>query len=466
MSSLRLALQPVRVPSYGFEWKSSRTFLGYPLVHIAFGRDRRGKLRVAKGIIAIGQFGIGLISVAQFGVGLLFGFGQFVAGLTVLAQFAGGLLVGVGQFATGYVAFGQVVLAITAWANWAWRIASWGSGKRTRRRQLLHLHGGNGSETCRQNNRPPSLGGSRTAPTKPSSSKGGTPCASWPLTAARGDNQTSKTELVLQKFPGGARRAGAETETLYLRDYKIKHCLGAFPAGPRPRDAACKRTTWRRSCLTATSQADLAVLATPLYHYNMNARMKMFIERTLPMVVPGGSADQGGVSYRFERVPKVAVISVCANPAMDTFRCLSLNMQMILGDLLVAEIYRHTSEAMMAPPLAAKVQEVLAAVARAGEELVQQGQVQPETLAAATQDLAPPELIMQLGKEYWRGSEEGFRASGAEPRIHRQLKRALTMLKMRRSTLIAHSSRQLFRPLPPAWRQSSRSCSRPPPSRP
>ncbi|MCX5892727.1 MAG: hypothetical protein NTW80_07105, partial [Deltaproteobacteria bacterium] len=94
-------------------------------------------------------------------------------------------------------------------------------------------------------------------------------------------------------------------------------------------------------------------------------------------------------------------LSVCGMPAMDTFRCLSLNMQMILGDLLVAEIYRPTSEAMIAPPLAAKVQEVLAAVARAGEELVREGKVSPETLAAATQDLAPPELIMQLGKEHW-----------------------------------------------------------------
>lgn len=148
-------------------------------------------------------------------------------------------------------------------------------------------------------------------------------------------------------------------------------------------------------------QANLAVLATPLYHFNMNARMKMFIERTLPMVVPGASPNQGGVSYRYERVPKVAVLSVCGFPAMDTFRCLSLNMQMILGDLLVAEIYRHTSEAMIAPPLAAKVQEVLAAVSRAGEELVRDGKVSPETLSAATQDLAPPELIRQLAKEHW-----------------------------------------------------------------
>ena len=56
---------------------------------------------------------------------------------------------------------------------------------------------------------------------------------------------------------------------------------------------------------------------------------------------------------------------------------------------------------MVAPPLAARVREVLDAVARAGEELVREGQVQPETLAAATRDLAPPELIRQLGQEHW-----------------------------------------------------------------
>jgi hypothetical protein len=98
-------------PGFGFEWKSARTYGGYPLVHIAFGKDSRGKWRVARGIVAIGQFALGLVTVAQFGVGLLFGFGQFLIGGVVLAQIAGGLVLGVGQVATGYVAIGQVVLA-------------------------------------------------------------------------------------------------------------------------------------------------------------------------------------------------------------------------------------------------------------------------------------------------------------------------------------------------------------------
>jgi hypothetical protein len=107
---------PTKIKSkrFGFEWKSSKVFYGYPLVHIAFGRDSERRLRVAKGVIAIGQFGVGLITFAQFGVGILFGFGQFVLGVTAVAQIAISLLFGVGQIATGYVAIGQVALGFYA----------------------------------------------------------------------------------------------------------------------------------------------------------------------------------------------------------------------------------------------------------------------------------------------------------------------------------------------------------------
>jgi hypothetical protein len=94
----------------GFEWKSRQAFYGYPLVHIAFGRDDHNRIHVAKGVIAIGQFGVGLITFAQFGIGIVFGFGQFIFGLTGIAQFAITGLFGIGQFATGYIAIGQLAL--------------------------------------------------------------------------------------------------------------------------------------------------------------------------------------------------------------------------------------------------------------------------------------------------------------------------------------------------------------------
>ncbi|MFC1704409.1 hypothetical protein ACFL1E_06490 [Candidatus Omnitrophota bacterium] len=95
---------------WGFEYKSKAHYGTWPLVHIAFGRDENRRLRVAKGVIAIGQFAIGVITIAQFGIGLLFGFGQFIFGGIAIAQFAGGMLFGLGQFAYGYVAIGQFAI--------------------------------------------------------------------------------------------------------------------------------------------------------------------------------------------------------------------------------------------------------------------------------------------------------------------------------------------------------------------
>jgi hypothetical protein len=114
----------------GFEWQSSQTFLGYPLIHVAFGKNARGKWRVAKGVIAVGQFAFGLITVAQFGVGLLFGFGQFIVGYTVLAQVAVALYFAVGQIAVGYAAVGQVVWAYYGLAQLGWATHLWSSGHR------------------------------------------------------------------------------------------------------------------------------------------------------------------------------------------------------------------------------------------------------------------------------------------------------------------------------------------------
>ncbi len=95
----------------GFEWKSKIEILGLPLIHIAIGKDKEtGKLLVAKGIIAVGQFGIGVITIAQFGIGILLGLGQFVGGILAVGQLALGIYFGLGQFATGITAIGQIAL--------------------------------------------------------------------------------------------------------------------------------------------------------------------------------------------------------------------------------------------------------------------------------------------------------------------------------------------------------------------
>ncbi|WP_136063691.1 zinc ribbon domain-containing protein [Pontiella sulfatireligans] len=72
---------------WGFEYKTQTTLLGLPLVHVSF-KYRPNRVPVpARGIIAIGQFGIGVITISQFGIGLV-SVSQFTVAGFALAQFA------------------------------------------------------------------------------------------------------------------------------------------------------------------------------------------------------------------------------------------------------------------------------------------------------------------------------------------------------------------------------------------
>ncbi len=72
---------------WGFEYKSKIIIMGLPLLHISF-KYGPNKIPVpAKGIIAIGQFGIGIINISQFGVGII-SISQFTIAAFALAQFA------------------------------------------------------------------------------------------------------------------------------------------------------------------------------------------------------------------------------------------------------------------------------------------------------------------------------------------------------------------------------------------
>lgn len=87
-----------------YEYKSSRTLFGLPLVHINFGF---GFTR-AKGIIAIGNIATGLIAMGGLSVGLL-----SLGGVSL------GLLLALGGVALGCVSVGGLAVGLTAWGGFA-----------------------------------------------------------------------------------------------------------------------------------------------------------------------------------------------------------------------------------------------------------------------------------------------------------------------------------------------------------
>ena len=228
------------------------------------------------------------------------------------------------------------------------------------------------------------------------------------LNSSPRDNETSKTELVLQTFLQGARRAGAVAETLYLRNYKISHCLGCYHCWLQSPGQCVQKDDMTDTLFDRYLQADLVVLASPIYHATMNGRMKIFVERTMPMMDPLKEMPEGGAGapHRFENMPKVVALSVAGYWDQVMFQALSLTWQMCLGNDLIAEIYRNSSEFLTVPEFQASVQPVLDALVNAGEEVVRQGKVNPDTMAAITQPLAPAEILERLSREFWSQGAE------------------------------------------------------------
>ena len=97
----------------GYEYKSSATIFGMPLVHIVYGPGYGGISKPAKGFIAIGNIAIGVIAIGGFAVGIitLAGIGL---GVACLAGMALGVLFGAGGIATGYIAIGGVAIGVYA----------------------------------------------------------------------------------------------------------------------------------------------------------------------------------------------------------------------------------------------------------------------------------------------------------------------------------------------------------------
>ncbi len=108
----------------GYEWKSRALWMGAPVVHVAFGSDRAGRPRPARGVIAIGQravggvaigilaggfISIGVVSVGVFSLGVVSVGALMALGVNALAPFAIGV-VAIGYKVGGVAAIGWKIL--------------------------------------------------------------------------------------------------------------------------------------------------------------------------------------------------------------------------------------------------------------------------------------------------------------------------------------------------------------------
>ncbi len=219
----------------------------------------------------------------------------------------------------------------------------------------------------------------------------------------RGEGQ-SKTELLLSHLVQGMQAAGAQVEVVHLRTRKIKNCIGCFTCWTKTPGICIHKDDMSATLYPQFQAADMVVYATPLYHFTVNATLKAFIERTLPMLQPFFVEYQGRTVHPFRHPhPAVVMLSVAGFHEPSVFDQLSSWARFIFGKKLLAELYRPGAEALTNRYYASKAEAIRAAAVQAGRELVVHQQVSPETLANWGQTIVDdPKVWHTMGNMFWK----------------------------------------------------------------
>ena len=189
----------------------------------------------------------------------------------------------------------------------------------------------------------------------------------------------SKTLIMMNSLVDGMRAAGADVETVNLREKAINDCVGCFSCWNKTPGECVQKDDMSADLFPKYITVDMVVLATPLYHFTVNAVLKRFIERTLP-VAKMEIRQYEGRSYhplRFQ-IPDTVVVSVAGFAEDSVFDQLSAYMQFLYKKALVAEIYRPAAETMVF--YEDQLSAILEATTEAGRELVTSRAVSPETM--------------------------------------------------------------------------------------
>jgi putative sterol carrier protein len=215
----------------------------------------------------------------------------------------------------------------------------------------------------------------------------------------------SKTELLLTHFVKGLKKAGAEVEVVNLKQKKINYCIGCYTCWTKTPGICVHKDEMSLELFPKWLESDVVVYASPLYHYLVNAQMKTFIERTLPVLMPYLKRTGDITTHPLRsKHPDSVLISVAGFPDNSVFDQLSFWAKKVMGSGLLAEIYRPAAEAMVS---SGKKFDILDAMEQAGVEIVKNRSVSKPTIDRIMQPITSPEMMAAMSNLAWQAMIDG-----------------------------------------------------------
>lgn len=208
----------------------------------------------------------------------------------------------------------------------------------------------------------------------------------------------SNTNMIVEAFLHGAKRANADTENVFLIDMNIGHCKGCFTCWFKT-PGKCVMQDDMTELLDKYNAADVVGFASPVYTWNMTAALKNFIDRLVPLKSPlivnsGGNFDLADTRPKTQQF---MVISNCGFPGNNNFE----TMKVVFASCNpVLEIYRNCGKLLRSKDekIKAIVNEYLQIVEQAGYEMATQNSIAEATRSKLEMQLMSiPDYVKYIG---------------------------------------------------------------------
>lgn len=215
------------------------------------------------------------------------------------------------------------------------------------------------------------------------------------------------TERILKPFLEGTRDAGANVETIYLKDKKINHCLGCFSCWVKT-PGVCVHQDDMPELLEKVFAADMLVYATPLYCYTVTGLMKDFLDRNIPLVTPAIQKHDERYYHDPRQVRKTdrlrVLISNCGFPGAYNFSGLLETFKVMTRGGLNAVILSAQGGVLQNLDLQERLKPYFKAVQSAGREVAELGHIETETQVILDRDLIDPQEYQQMANAGWQSA--------------------------------------------------------------
>lgn len=219
----------------------------------------------------------------------------------------------------------------------------------------------------------------------------------------------SNTYKLTSAFVNGiSTTTNIEYEEVIVKDKNIGTCIGCFGCWNKT-PGVCVLKDDMKEVLDKILWADIVIWSFGLYYFNVPGRMKMLIDRQLPLALPFmvSESESGGHPMRFDMSGKRhVIISTCGfYTAKGNYGSVNAMFDHFLGKDRYETIYCGQGELFRVEALHSRTDEYLGYVQQAGQEFVTTG-ITGETREHLEELLFPRETFETMADASWGVSKE------------------------------------------------------------